>query len=208
MLCFDGNFAHKHRKSKRDSAALGFNHQFIVPADFIDCVGSLHKKLSKKDPTHNYQSEAPFAATKLCDKSHVVADESRAKAGGDVHDNQGLFAVLCRHDQPLFIGNIDTPGEGMRYVMASIFWAVLHLPKNATVCTFYDMNCMAEKILKMVSTAVNASTGTHRLVRYYAARHGGATGICDFRSSCLHTCVGVPACFQSTAHVRLWPDRR
>jgi hypothetical protein len=36
----------------------------------------------------------------------------------DKFDDTGMMALVCRHDIPLFLANVDTPGEQQKYAAA------------------------------------------------------------------------------------------
>lgn len=61
------------------------------------------------------------------------------------------MALVCRHDNPLFLANIDTPGEQQKYAVALIEHLVSLLPPEATVAVLYDVGCVLDRSLDIVS---------------------------------------------------------
>jgi hypothetical protein len=61
------------------------------------------------------------------------------------------MALVCRHDIPLFLANIDTPGEQQKYTVALIEHLFSLLPSHATVASLYDVGCVLDRSLKLVS---------------------------------------------------------
>jgi hypothetical protein len=57
------------------------------------------------------------------------------------------MALVCRHDIPLFLANIDSPGEQQKYAVALIQHLFSLLPSNATVIALYDIGCVLERSL-------------------------------------------------------------
>ena len=66
-------------------------------------------------------------------------------------DNTGLMALICRHDIPLFFANVDTLGEQQKYALALISHLFSLLPSDATVVVFYDIGCVLDQMLSLIS---------------------------------------------------------
>jgi hypothetical protein len=60
------------------------------------------------------------------------------------------MALVCRHDIPVFLANIDTPGEQQKYAVALIKKLFTMIPANATVAIFYDVGCVLDRSLELV----------------------------------------------------------
>jgi hypothetical protein len=68
----------------------------------------------------------------------------------DHFDDTGLMALVCRHDIPLFLTNIDTPGEQQKYAVALLQHLFSLIPTIATVAAFYDVGCVLDQTLHLV----------------------------------------------------------
>ena len=59
--------------------------------------------------------------------------------------------MVCHHDIPLFFVNIDTPGEQQKYTVTLIDHLYSMLPPNASVVVLYDIGCVLDCSVQMVS---------------------------------------------------------
>ncbi|EJD33287.1 hypothetical protein AURDEDRAFT_77098, partial [Auricularia subglabra TFB-10046 SS5] len=143
----DGNFGHRHNECAGDGPTTNYTPESMVPKEFIDAVGAALDECRAR-PARKRPSDVPEAAVKQCEKSHTAANGSRQKAASDRHDDRGLMALVCRHDIPLFVCNIDTPGEQQKYSIGLLIWLLLHLPDMATVMNLYDIGCVADKAVR------------------------------------------------------------
>ena len=85
----------------------------------------------------------PDGAITECQESHHAANTQQ----GDSPDNhkyqsKGLMGAICQHDTPLFMCDIQTPGEQQHYPIALIIVLFKELPPNATISLLYDIRCM------------------------------------------------------------------
>ncbi|KAJ7582135.1 hypothetical protein C8J56DRAFT_1005953 [Mycena floridula] len=58
------------------------------------------------------------------------------------------MALVCHHDIPLFLANIDTPGEQQKYTIALLEMLFNLIPLMATVVALYDIGCVLDRSLK------------------------------------------------------------
>jgi Kyakuja-Dileera-Zisupton transposase len=143
-VCLDGNFHQKHRK------ASGAGHHFYVPQLFIsktqvDAVDKRLDELRKRPVRQTNIDENYETAIDTCENSHEAANGKRVKANAELFDDTGIMALLCRHDEPLFVANIDTPGEQQKYSVALIEELFRHLPSHSRVCALYDVGCVLDR---------------------------------------------------------------
>ena len=66
-------------------------------------------------------------------------------------DDSGVMVLICCHDIPLFLANIDTPGEQQKYSVALISHLFTLLLYQANVVVLYDMGCVLARSLSWVS---------------------------------------------------------
>jgi hypothetical protein len=85
-----------------------------------------------------------------------------------VRDNTRIMALVCRHDIPLFLVNIDTPGEQQKYVVTLIEHLFTLLPSNATVAVLYDVACVLDRSLPLVGVILLCEG---RLAHNLSVRH-------------------------------------
>ena len=112
-------------------------------------VGKRIEKV-RRCPPRPYRSKVPDATLDQCNNSHTAASANKAKTG-DLFDDKGVGALVCRHNTPLFFVNIDTPGEQQKYVVALIDHLFSMLPPSASVVILYDIPCVLDHSVHMVS---------------------------------------------------------
>ncbi|KAJ3546524.1 hypothetical protein NM688_g5507 [Phlebia brevispora] len=77
--------------------------------------------------------------------------------------------MICRHDIPLLVANVDTPGERQKYVIAAVEWLFELIPPHATVGILYDIGCT-----------------THRSVQLYPFLPDSVTDRIQWATSAMH----------------------
>ncbi|THU87794.1 hypothetical protein K435DRAFT_681068 [Dendrothele bispora CBS 962.96] len=55
------------------------------------------------------------------------------------------MALLCRHDRPLWVVNMTTPGERQHYAIALLEKLFEHIPPFMHVGVLYDVGCHLER---------------------------------------------------------------
>ncbi|EMD32842.1 hypothetical protein CERSUDRAFT_57935 [Gelatoporia subvermispora B] len=55
------------------------------------------------------------------------------------------MALVCGHDIPIFLINIDSPGEQQKYAFCLMFTLFAYLPQAATVTALYDIACKSDR---------------------------------------------------------------
>ncbi|KAJ6565076.1 hypothetical protein B0H10DRAFT_1766110, partial [Mycena sp. CBHHK59/15] len=53
-----------------------------------------------------------------CEASWEAANEKKSKSGLGRYDSAGFMVMNCHHSHPIFLCNIDTPGEHRKYIVA------------------------------------------------------------------------------------------
>ncbi|KAG1745519.1 uncharacterized protein EDB91DRAFT_1236381 [Suillus paluster] len=141
----DGNFHHWHRRSAGDSPHFYDTSYFLSKAQ-VNAIGD-HILRSCKSPPRQHKSSVPHEAIDQCESSYEAADGKKQKSSMDSFDDTGVMALICRHNIPLFLANIDTPGEQQKYLVALIDHLFSLLPPRATVVTLYDVGCILSRSL-------------------------------------------------------------
>ena len=109
----------------------------------------------RKRPPKSFTRKVPDEAVDECERVYEAADGNKQKASMNNFDDTGWMALVCRHDIPLFFANIDTPGEQQKYAVALLEHLFSLLPLNATVVELYDVGCVLDRSLSLVSTPSN-----------------------------------------------------
>ena len=158
----DGNFHHHHRWSAGDSPSF-YNPAYFLSKQQVDEMGAHIEKQWKK--LHKTREQVvPDDVIDSCEASYEAANGKKQKASMDSFDDTGLMALICHHDIPLFFANIDTPGEQQKYVLALISHLFALLPSQAMVVTLYDIGCVVERSLSIVSQFVHCHSMTLRIL--------------------------------------------
>ena len=150
----DGNFHHRHRRSAGDSPSF-YEPFYFLPKAQVDAVGRRIDR-ARQHPSKGSQSEVPDEAIDQCEASYEAADSQKQKASTDTFDNTRLMALICRHDIPLFLANIDMPGEQQKYSIALIEHLFTLLLSQANVIVLYDVGCVLARSLSWVRLTINS----------------------------------------------------
>ncbi|KAF9522764.1 hypothetical protein CPB83DRAFT_742460, partial [Crepidotus variabilis] len=145
----DGCFHHRHLVSGGEGLPVSALKQ-ILPKAFVDEIGA-HIQTVRKSAPKQRKPKVPDAAIDECQSSYIAAegDKKRSALNGSRYDAQGWMALTCRHDVPLMLANIDTPGEQQKYSIALIMWLFSQLPSTATVTLLYDIACVLERSIEL-----------------------------------------------------------
>jgi len=93
----------------------------------------------------------PDEAVDQCESGHVAGKGTNVKSNAEHFDDGGVMALICRHDIPLFLANIDTPGEQQKYPVVLIEHLFALIPEYSTVAILYDVGCVLDRSLEKVS---------------------------------------------------------
>jgi len=96
---------------------------------------------TNKDADYEGDIRVPTSVLDECHESFTAADEKRKKASTDFFSDTGLMALLCRHDQVLWLVNMKSAGEKQHYALALVNRLFEHLPAPVTVGLLYDIGC-------------------------------------------------------------------
>ncbi|KAJ7573032.1 hypothetical protein C8J56DRAFT_805348 [Mycena floridula] len=137
----DGNFHHKHYKSAGDTPPF-CQPKHILSKAYVDDIkehvlAAHHHKKSRKP-------KLPDEAVDACEESHQAAKPERKSSQLQFNDH-GVMSLVCRHDVPLLLANIDTAGEGQQYPVALITRLASMLPPQATIVVLYDLACVLDR---------------------------------------------------------------
>ncbi|KAG6887512.1 hypothetical protein C0992_011981 [Termitomyces sp. T32_za158] len=165
QVCVDGNFNHRHLRAAGDSPHF-YDPEYIIPKDFVDSVGARIQNLRKTRKPKPRTAVVPDEAVNECESSHVAGTGSNIKTNMEKFDDGGLMALVCRHDIPIFLANIDTPGEQQKYAVSMIEHLFSLIPAHATVFLLYDVACVLDR-----------SLNTRSRRRYIIDRHVASIGL-------------------------------
>ncbi|RDB15038.1 hypothetical protein Hypma_005430 [Hypsizygus marmoreus] len=147
QLCVDGNFNHRHLRTAGDCPKF-YDPNYIISKDQVDAVGEHIDSLRTKTPK-KYTPKVPDESVDDCESSYTAGNGANSKTNMEKFDDSGVMALVCRHDIPIFLANIDTPGEQQKYAVALIQHLYSFLPPEATVAVLYDVACVLDRSLAM-----------------------------------------------------------
>ncbi|EFI28012.1 hypothetical protein CC1G_14504 [Coprinopsis cinerea okayama7 len=171
QVCVDGNFSHRHIRRDADHQRQHFPPEYYLPKAYVDKVGS-HIDLVRDNQPKARDPKVPDEAVDECEDGHIAGKGTNVKTSTQMYDDTGTMALVCRHDVPLFLANIDTPGEQQKYAVALIKKLYSLLPKDATVDVFYDVACVLDRSLETYDILPDALTS--RLCLITSAMHSYA----------------------------------
>jgi hypothetical protein len=87
----------------------------------------------------------PRSVLEECTESFLAADEARNKASTQFFDDTGVMALLCWHDQVLWVANMKSAGKKQFYALAPIQILFQQLPGVATIGILYDIACKLQE---------------------------------------------------------------
>jgi len=93
----------------------------------------------------------PNSVLEECEKSFIAADENRNKAAAGVLVDTGLMALICHHDHPIFMVNMNTTGEKQYYAIALLEALFSELPTWWRMGILYDIGCQLDHSMNKVS---------------------------------------------------------
>lgn len=183
MISVDGCFNHRHLTARGNCPPI-LDDSYFLSKEYVDKVGrevetarktrkgsgrsrKKKQKASTKQETQpdessgsdtedekNRGKKVPRHAVKGCERSHAAGSGSNVKTQMDQFDDAGLMAAVCRHDIPLFVCNIDTPGEQQKYAVALIKHVMSLIPDEATVSVLYDVGCVLDRSREKVCCSI------------------------------------------------------
>ncbi|KAK7013303.1 hypothetical protein R3P38DRAFT_2546476 [Favolaschia claudopus] len=143
----DGCFSYLRLKSA-GNGKISYDPKRFLSKETVDTVGR-RLVLARKNPKANPKSLLAKEVVELCEESWDAANEKKQKANPERYDASGIFVMTCRHGQPIFLCNIDTPGEQQRYIVAMVEELFTMLPDMATLMQAYDVACITDHSLDL-----------------------------------------------------------
>ncbi|KAJ7593150.1 hypothetical protein C8J56DRAFT_780606, partial [Mycena floridula] len=142
-VALDGNFHHRRNKGAGDNGQF-HDAEYILSKEYVDAIGERLDKAHNRPP-REYQCPVPDEAVDACRDAHHAAKGDHKYGNKSPFDDKGLMALVCRHDIPLFLANIDSPGEQQKYGVALLELFFHLIPPSATVAAFYDIGCVLSR---------------------------------------------------------------
>ncbi|KZO94975.1 hypothetical protein CALVIDRAFT_483330, partial [Calocera viscosa TUFC12733] len=145
LVALDGNRQLKRLRTGGSSPSVLAPDLFLPKSNVAQMRAAMDQ--AKLDSSrHDRQSRSRLTSEVLerCRKAFKVADEDAELVSDQLFDITGVVIMVCRHDVPLFVCDITTPGERQEYGLALIHALLQELPKTATVGVLYDIGCQVD----------------------------------------------------------------
>jgi len=95
-----------------------------------------------------------------CQKTFVAA-QNISKTSNKIFADTAIMALVCRHDRPLLLVNMTSPGERQHYALALLCKFFGQLPDNWDIGLLYDIACqLHHSMQKVCSISINGSQYT------------------------------------------------
>ncbi|RXW11782.1 hypothetical protein EST38_g14073 [Candolleomyces aberdarensis] len=163
----DGNFNHWHLRVKGQGLRMP-EPELYLSQEYVDEVGEHIEAARKKNPRER-NPKVPDSAVDECEDGHIAGSGTYVKTSTKKYDDTSTMALVCRHNIPIFLANINTPGEQQKYAVALIGKLYSLLPSNATVAVFYDVGCVLDRSLELYQ--ILPAQLTRRLLFATSAMH-------------------------------------
>jgi hypothetical protein len=144
----DGCFSYRHVRRAGDGP-ISYNPSYFISKAKVDAVGDRIDRARKGKPA-TLVPLIPQEVLDACNATFDAANEKKRNTDPKFYDASGVFVMVCRHAQVLFLCNIDTPGEQQKYVLAGLEELMSLLPPEATALETYDIGCQTNRSLDLV----------------------------------------------------------
>ncbi|KZV90036.1 hypothetical protein EXIGLDRAFT_771164 [Exidia glandulosa HHB12029] len=147
ILCADGNFQQKRRKSRaQDESHTYPGTRFASEAEVTAMENEVEVKRARPEKTRRRgTARLDESVLNECEESFTAAQERVSKASKGYYSDTGLIALLCRHDRVIYLVNVTTPGERQYYVLSLLRKVMLELPDDWIVGLLYDIACQLSR---------------------------------------------------------------
>ncbi|KAG6849562.1 hypothetical protein H0H93_007407 [Arthromyces matolae] len=157
IVCVDACFTQKRRHNARGggkgpvdahpNSVFLSESQVKEMEDLVEGVRGTRRPAREDKPDDGYEGsmKVPTSVLDDCHASFTAADSKRIKASTQFFADTGLMALLCRHDQVLWLVNMTSPGERQHYVFALLKELFHHLPQSMKVGVLYDIGCQTHR---------------------------------------------------------------
>lgn len=149
MVCIDGNFEQKRcSHSGPNDQPIHEPRSYFIPEHEVDEMRYTVEKKRGNLPASANHEDTVLPGLKManhvydsCTSRFIAADESSAKAEASIFADTGLMALVCRHDQVLFMVNLHDAGEKQYNALALLKRLFTELPPTWRVGVLYDIGC-------------------------------------------------------------------
>lgn len=152
MALLDACFQQKHNKQVCNPI---FKHpdSFFLDEELVECMETYVESIwppwnTEKPAPHKSDNQfehddlkVPRSVLDGCNDLFIAAEESREKASTQFFDVTGIMALICCHDQVLWMVNMKSAGEKQAYALALVETFFQHVPHWWKLGLLYDIIC-------------------------------------------------------------------
>src|SRR5258706_3074003 len=157
IVCLDANFSQCRRHSKyNDPNILHPDTYWVSPEDVkkmeaeVEAVRTGTKQQSaNRTCTPTEVRDVPDQVYDDCQKTFIAA-QNISKASNKIFADTVIMALVCRHDFPLLLVNMTSPGERQHYALALLNELFRQLPNDWHIGLLYDIACQLHRSMQKV----------------------------------------------------------
>ncbi|KAL0060457.1 hypothetical protein AAF712_012740 [Marasmius tenuissimus] len=146
-VALDGNFHHRHMKSGGSGVPFHLSERLLTK-EYVDAVRE-HLDAARTKPAKPRKAVVPDDDVDADCDAYKAARGDAKQSSSDRYDHNGLVALVCRHDIPIFLASINTPGEQQKFTVALFQMLFSLLPDDATVVGLYDVACVLDRRMQL-----------------------------------------------------------
>ncbi|KAK1223061.1 hypothetical protein PQX77_014060 [Marasmius sp. AFHP31] len=146
-VALDGNFHHRHLKLGGDGVPFHQSTRFLSK-EFVDAIGA-RVAAARARPPQRRTTKLPDDIVDADQESYKAASGDTKRQSNEAFDENGVMALVCRHDIPLFMVSISTPGEQQKDAVALLVALFEMIPESATVAALYDIACVLDRSIQL-----------------------------------------------------------
>jgi len=113
-----------------------------------------HVEKSKERPGKSQirpSSSIPEKVLNDCESSYKAAQEKVGNIDESAYDTKGIMVMVCSHDVPLFLVDVETFGEPRYLAVALLRKLNGMIPDSATVGVMYDIGDQLDRTIEKVN---------------------------------------------------------
>jgi len=161
IVCIDACFTQKRMRDKEtgQQSRIPIIHPdtFFLTREEVEAMenhvsgirdGHTTQQTRDGHTTQRKGHTVPASVIEECHKSFTAADERREKASTKFFADTALMAMLCRHDNVLYVANMTSAGEKQHYAVALLDRLFGELPHTTRVGVLYDIACQLHTSLE------------------------------------------------------------
>ena len=157
IVCLDANFSQRRRHSKyQDPTLVHPDTYWISPEDVkkmevqVEAARTGTKReVANNTPTPMGMPDIPDEVYDDCQKTFIAAQNIN-KASNKAFADTAIMALVCRHDCPLLLVNMTSPGERQHYALALLEEFFRQLPNDWDIGLLYDIACQLRRSMQKV----------------------------------------------------------